>query len=124
LPKSLYEEAHALAKKVEKIEEDRNNFMHGHYGVNQDGWQLLVRRGSRELPAPVGRLPRAVLPQRSPITRAAAQKTRAALRDARKELRAFENKLRAAKLEDALTRSLYISPRQIRQGRPNRTHRK
>jgi hypothetical protein len=124
LSKRFYEDVRSLAKKVEKIEESRNNFIHGHYGFIEGGWQLLLRRGSREMSAPTGRLPRAVLPQRSAITRAVAQKARAATRDARNELRAFENQLRNAKLHDALTPSLYISPRQIRQSRPSRVRKK
>ena len=124
LPKKFYEDMREFSTKIERVEVERNYFIHGHWGRREGVWQLLISVGSRELPEPTGRLPRAVLPQRLPITTKETGKARATIKGIRDELISFRQKLEASKLEAALTPSIYISPRRIRQGLPSLARKK
>ena len=107
---------------VERIEPDRHKLVHGLWGRVEGHWELLRRAATRKMPE-VGAVPRAVLPQRERITAGAARKIRADIKLAREAIDAFRLHLEDAKLEDALTPSLYKSPRQIGQSHPTRARR-
>jgi hypothetical protein len=103
LSEDFCREFRRLKLHIEKQEPNRNKLVHGVWGRVHGVWELLRTSGTRELPD-VGSLPRAVLPQREPMSPAKTKEIRLALKAARQRVDAF----RAREPSRSLTRSIAL----------------
>lgn len=119
LKQALHDEIAKIGNKItDGVETERNKLVHGLWGRVEGHWELLRNSGARALP-PVGKLPRAVMPQREQITPEKIKSIRDKIKSLSAQMDAF-----CAKLEVALPPSPYKSRREVRQSHPSRARRK
>ena len=122
IPVELCEELINIERRVRNVEEDRNKYVHGLWGLVEGKWYLLWQRqqravsdfGKRAHGKPL-KLRRAVLPTLDPVTDDKMQSVRLELKACVAVMDAYRKKLEAA-----LPPSPHKSPRQLKQTFPPR----
>lgn len=94
--------------KHSKLQTERDTLAHGLWSKFNGAWFVIRTSSSRDVPPLVGKITRAALPERYPVTRPSLSALRKKIREARKDIEAFQRKLEAE-----LPPSPYKSPRQL-----------